>query len=308
MREQQRTTDQLIQELDALRQRVVDLERAEVERQQAMEERSRLLRELKQANERLFHAGIRERELTEEAERRAAEAEQALRLREEFLSVAAHELKTPLTSLKGHAELAMRRLERQDMRDPDQLRHTLEVIDRQVDRLANLVAQLLDISRLESGELRPGRREIDLVPLTRRIVQAMQSGTARHTVTLSAPESLKARVDPLRIEEVLYNLLDNAIRYSPKGGPVQVELGAPEKGLVRIAVRDHGIGVPPAQREHLFDRFFQASRRPAGGLGLGLYVARRIVELHGGQIWAEFPEDGGSRFVVTLPAGTVKEE
>ena len=239
-----------------------------------------------------------------EAERQAREqAEAALHLREQFLSVAAHELKTPLTSLKGYAELTMQRIERHGLGNPQQIYRALQVIDRQVDRLTNLVAQLLDISRIETGELRPERSVVDLVALTQNVLETMQTGTTRHTLSLHAPPSLLASVDPLRIEEVLYNLIDNAIRYSPQGGPVEITLSTPEPDTVSIAVRDYGIGVPPEQRERLFTRFFQASQRPAGGLGLGLYISRRIVELHGGRIWAEFPADGGSRFVVALPRG-----
>ncbi|MDI7275828.1 MAG: HAMP domain-containing sensor histidine kinase, partial [Anaerolineae bacterium] len=223
------------------------------------------------------------------------------RLRDAFLSAAAHELRTPLTSLRGYAELTMERIAEGRIRDVREVSDALQVIDRQVDRLSNLVAQLMDISRLETGELRLERRMVDLVPLTRSVVEAMQAGTTRHHLSLDAPESLVAYVDPLRLQEVLYSLLDNAIRYSPRGGPVEVTLSTPGPDTVRIAVRDHGIGVPPEQRGQLFTRFFQAARRPAGGLGLGLYASRSIVELHGGRIWAEFPEDGGSRFLVELP-------
>ncbi len=294
MENRQEKREEPIRELDALRRRVAELESAEGERRQ-------LLRELQQANERLLMAGIRERELAAEAQRRVAEAEAALRLRDEFLSVAAHELKTPLTSLKGYAELTMKRIEREGLQDPQQIQRALQVIDRQVDRLSTLVAQLLDISRFESGELTLDRRVTDLVPLARGVLERMRAATSRHTLSLHAPPSLPAFVDSMRLEQVIYNLIDNAIRYSPEGGPVEVELSTPDPRTVRLAVRDYGIGVPPEQREHLFTRFFQASRRPAGGLGLGLYVSRRIVEQHGGEIRAEFPENGGSRFVVTLP-------
>lgn len=247
-----------------------------------------------------------ERERLLESERRAREqAEAALRLRDQFLSVAAHELKTPLTSLRGQAELTMRRIEREGVADPQRVHRALEVIDRQVDRLSNLVAQLLDFSRMEAGELELDRRRVDLVLLVREVVESMRVASSRHTLAVRAPPALLAFVDPLRLKEVLYNLVDNAIRYSPQGGPVEVEVTVPAPGRVRIAVRDYGIGVPPEQREQLFTRFFQAAPRPTGGLGLGLYISRRIVELHGGRIWAEFPEGGGSRFVIELPVDGV---
>jgi signal transduction histidine kinase len=116
---------------------------------------------------------------------------------------------------------------------------------------------------------------------------------------------LLALVDPLRIEQVLTNLLDNAIKYSPHGGSVEVEAAvrpsAPD--AVEVSVRDHGLGIPPSRRGQIFERFYQAEAAGtyAAGMGLGLYISRQIVDLHGGCIAAEFPDDGGTRFVVTLP-------
>lgn len=269
-------------------------------RKRAEMEREQLLRNLREVNERLTATSAREQQLAQEAERRAAEAEAALRLRDEFLDVAAHELKTPLTSLKGQAELTMRRIERGRLQDQQQIYRALQVIDRQAERLTNLVTQLLIVSRIEAGELPLARQRVDLVRIVRELVETMQAAAPRHTLSLRAPASLTADVDPARLEEVLYNLIDNAIRYSPEGGPVEIEL-LPVAGTARIAVRDYGIGVAAEQRGRLFTRFFQASPRPVGGLGLSLYVSRRIVERHGGRIWAEFPEEGGSRFVVEVP-------
>lgn len=240
------------------------------------------------------------------AERRARQdAEEALRLRDEFLSVAAHELKTPVTSLRGYAELTLRRLERHGLPDPPQLFRAMQVIERQASRLGNLVNQLLDISRVEAGAMGIERQETDVAALTRAVVETLQAGATAHELVLRAPASLPALVDPPRLEQVILNLIENAIAFSPEGTQVEIDLSTPEPDTLRFAVRDHGPGVPPEQREKLFTRYFRAgTRRPAGGLGLGLYVSRRIVELHGGQIWAEFPEDGGSRFVVVLPRGT----
>ncbi|HOG48463.1 MAG TPA: ATP-binding protein, partial [Anaerolineae bacterium] len=240
-------------------------------------------------------------ETTEEVQARR-DAETALRLCDEFLAVAAHELRTPVTSLRGYAELTMKRIEAGRIADPQELRRAFESIDRQAERLSILANQLLDLTELESGQLTLRRRETELVALVRRLVATMQAATTRHTLTLHAPASLSANVDPERLRLVLYNLLDNAIKYSPQGGPVEVELSTPDAATVRIAVRDHGPGIPPEQRPQLFTRFFKAGvERPAGGLGLGLYIGQRIVALHGGTLSAEFPADGGSRFVVQLP-------
>ena len=113
-------------------------------------------------------------------------------------------------------------------------------------------------------------------------------------------------IDPLRIEQVVTNLIDNAIKYSPEGGQIDIDLGCDEvENSPRITVRDRGVGVPPEHRPHIFDRFYQAHAggplTSMAGMGLGLYISRQIVELHGGSIQAEFPEDGGTRFVVRLP-------
>jgi len=127
-----------------------------------------------------------------------------------------------------------------------------------------------------------------------------------HTLIARLPEQLAMRVDPLRIEQVVRNLIDNAIKYSPEGGQIDVVLEEdPDRGSVVFSVRDRGVGVPPEHRAHIFDRFYQAHAGGAltsmAGMGLGLYISRQIVELHGGTIEAEFPDEGGARFVVLLP-------
>src|SRR5205085_3489556 len=117
-----------------------------------------------------------------------------------------------------------------------------------------------------------------------------------------APEQVPASVDPVRLEQVVTNLVDNALKFSPADAPVEVEVGAAGEGTVRIAVRDHGPGVPPERRARLFERYYQADEAASqGGMGLGLYVSRHLVESHGGSITLESPEDGGARFVVILP-------
>jgi signal transduction histidine kinase len=117
-----------------------------------------------------------------------------------------------------------------------------------------------------------------------------------------APATLPALVDSLRLEQVVTNLLDNAIKFSPAGGQIDVELSEPAPGMGRLAVTDHGIGIPPERRQHIFERFYQAHDGDhVAGLGLGLYISRQIVELHGGAIEPEFPPEGGCRFTIDLP-------
>ncbi len=234
-----------------------------------------------------------------------AEAEQALRERDEFLAVASHELKTPLSTLSAVAQLLRRRLDRQGTLDPVDLRTALGKVDGQARRVARLVSHLLDISRLHADKLVLERQSIELCTLITEVVANCQATTTRHAITVRGPDRLNASVDPARFEEILTNLLDNAIKYSPDGGPIDVELSAtatPEAHTVQVSVRDRGLGIPIERRSRLFERFYQAhADGHFSGLGLGLFVSRRLVELHGGRIHAEFPDDGGTRFVVTLP-------
>lgn len=240
-----------------------------------------------------------------ERERQArAEAEAAVRVRDEFLAVAAHELKTPVTGLQAAAQLILRQLDRATPPDQERIRRTLTLIVQQADKLTRLVNQLLDISQIEAGRLELRRAPTDLAGLAREIASFWEAQTSTHTLNVDAPETLIAVLDPLRIEQVLINLLDNAVRYSPEGGVVQLAVSAPRAEQVLIAVADAGPGVAPEHRAHIFDRFYQAE--PAsyrGGLGLGLYISREIVEQHGGRLRAEFPAAGGTRFVVELPGG-----
>jgi PAS domain S-box-containing protein/excisionase family DNA binding protein len=245
----------------------------------------------------------REREELLARERQArAEAEAALRLRDEFLSIASHELRTPLAVLKGHAQVALRRLQRAGQLEPVRAVDALRAIESQSDKLNRLVGRLLDIPRIETGKLELERRPTDIVALVEQVVSSARARETGHAIVLAASPSLEAEVDPLRLEQVLTNLLDNAIKYSPEGGTIEVVVSRSADEAPEIAVRDHGLGIPPEKRAQIFERFFQAhGNGHKRGLGLGLYISRQIVELHGGEITAESPADGGSRFVVRLP-------
>jgi signal transduction histidine kinase len=193
----------------------------------------------------------------------------------------------------------MRELDRGSV-EPGRLRAALETIDRQSSRLGQLIARLLDVARLESGRLSIEPRPTDLRALVGGIVEVAQRGAPAHRLSVVGGP-VEAEVDAMRLEQVVSNLVDNAVKYSPSGGEVVVELAAAEREL-RLSVRDQGIGVPPERRRFIFDRFYQAHADwSPGGMGLGLYVSSQIVRLHGGRLEAEFPDDGGSCFVVTLP-------
>jgi PAS domain S-box-containing protein len=234
------------------------------------------------------------------------EARAAVSLRDEFLSIAAHELKTPMTSLRGYAQLLAREFERGHAADAERARRAAQTIQVQSDKLARLVSQLLDVSRLQSGKLAIERTPTDVSEFLREIVEGARTQLKEHTLVARLPSEVWATIDPLRIEQVVANLIDNAIKYSPEGGQIDVILECERSSdAVRIVIRDHGVGVPPEHRAHIFDRFYQAHAggplTSMAGMGLGLYISRQIVELHDGTIEAEFPEDGGTRFVITLP-------
>jgi signal transduction histidine kinase len=230
------------------------------------------------------------------------EAQAAVRLREEFLSIAAHELKTPLTSVRGASQLTLRRAEREGTLEFERTIASLRVIDSQAARLAALIDRLLDVTRLRSGRLAIEAAPCELVSLVRTTAERAQAGTTRHVIVVRAPERLDVHADALRIEQVLTNLLDNAIKYSPDGGVIEVDVTR-EKETLRLSVRDHGTGIPTEHLARVFDRFFQSHNAShLSGMGLGLYVTREIVELHGGTIAARLPEDGnGTVIEVTLP-------
>ncbi len=252
--------------------------------------------------------------LAEELARRAAlavdnarlygEAQEAVRLRDEFLSVASHELKTPVTSLRGFAQLIVRQFDSEGQMDPNRVRHALQVIDQQSDKLSRLVSQLLDVSRIEAGRLALEKKVTDVARLVKGVVETAQASTSRHKITVRVPSEVLALVDPLRLEQVVTNLIDNAIKYSPEGGPIHVEVPAPLAETVCLEVADGGIGIPAEHRQGIFDRFYQAHQGAyLAGMGLGLYISRHIVDLHGGRIEVECPPEGGTRFVVCIPRG-----
>jgi signal transduction histidine kinase len=256
-----------------------------------------------------------------DAERAQAQAEQAIGLRDEFLSVAAHELKTPMTSLYGAAQLLARRIAGRaeiGAEEMPKLHRALELLNRQSARAAQLTDALLDVTRLREGKLCLEREITDLRALVEHVAaqaEAKIEGDGRlHpsvldkvpcTLRVSSPDyPVPACVDALRVEQVLTNLVDNAVRYSPDGGEIEVSVARTcgRDGDVRLEVRDHGLGIPADKREAIFERFFQAhGEGHRSGLGLGLFISRQIVEMHGGRICVEFPEDGGTRFVVVLP-------
>ncbi|HET9598022.1 MAG TPA: HAMP domain-containing sensor histidine kinase, partial [Anaeromyxobacteraceae bacterium] len=228
----------------------------------------------------LFRAGRRAR----------SEARRAVRARDEFLSIAAHELRSPVAAL----HLRLRALRRSV--DPV----ALEPAVRQGERITALVERLLDVSRIAAGQLDLHLADVDLAALVRdagaRAQDELQD--AGCSLSIEAPPALRASVDPFRLEQVLTNLLGNAARHAG-GAPVALLLGR-EGALARLEVRDGGRGIPPADRDRLFERFERGEGSRAG-LGLGLWIVRSIVAAHGGTVRVEDAPASGAAFVIELP-------
>ncbi|HUG16756.1 MAG TPA: ATP-binding protein, partial [Thermomicrobiales bacterium] len=189
---------------------------------------------------------------SEQAARR--ETEEALRLRDEFLSIAAHELKTPLTGLSGHVQLTQRllNLNTDGHVAGERTLRSLNVIGAQTRKLALLLDQLLDTSRLEAGRLAIEPQPVDLAALAQEVAATTRLVTNRHSIIVTTPLELSAQADPLRLEQVLLNLLDNALRHSPDGGRIDVTLARQASGAIELTVQDQGPGIPAENRERVF--------------------------------------------------------
>ena len=229
---------------------------------------------------------------------RTQQAEDALRERDEFISVAAHELRTPLTAL----QLKLQGLERGLVRDADKKTERLEGAVRQTERLARLIDRLLDVSRIAQGRLELSPEEFDLSMLVRQVADDFRApaANARVLLELQLPEKAEGTWDRLRIEQLLVNLLSNAVKYGA-GKPVTVKLEVKE-GVVRLTIADRGIGIAAQDVNRIFGRFQRAApTRHYGGMGLGLYITRHIVEAHQGNISVDSAAGEGATFVVELP-------
>jgi len=252
----------------------------------------------------LIARDISERKHTQrEKELLYREAVDAIRARDEFLSVASHELRTPLSALQLQIQTlqATRRLPRAVL-SPEQMQPKLEMAQRQVARLTRLVGELMDVSRITAGRLRLQCEDIDLAAVVRDVVDRLgeEARRSNSSVTVHTAAPVVGMWDRIRLEQVVTNLLTNAIKFG-EGKPIDIVVE--ERGpLGRLVVVDHGIGIAVEDVERIFQRYEQAiSSRAFGGLGLGLYIARQIIDAHGGSIWVESQPGAGSTFTVDLP-------
>ncbi len=277
---------------------------APTERYTGLREESEQLREvtLLQQKAQALAAEIAARKQLEQALlERNVELREAVAARDEFLSVAAHELRTPITSLRLVAQSVLLGMKRGRDVTPERITSVLSTVELKTEKLNQLMTRLLDHARIGVNKLQVEPVPTDLPALIRSVL-AERPPRTDHPIVFEGPEHLEVEVDPLRFEQVITNLIENAIKFSPHGGPVHVSLGMADAWTVRFSVTDHGVGIPPDQRDHVFDRFHQAhGRSHLSGLGLGLYITREVVVRHGGEIRIEQPEHEGTRFVVLLP-------
>lgn len=224
------------------------------------------------------------------------------RMRTEFVANVSHELQTPLTAIKGYAETLLDGA----MEDSATCRRFLGIIDEEAGRLTRLIDDLLDLSQIESGQMKPRRREVALGDLVRQVLARLEPGFRKKGVMVETdlPAGLPTvHVDPDQVGQVLLNLLDNGIKYTPPGG--RITIGARDLGgEVEVSVTDTGIGIPEKDLPRIFERFYRVDKarsRASGGTGLGLAIVKHIVEAHGGRVGVKSTPGEGSRFYFTLP-------
>lgn len=225
-----------------------------------------------------------------------------------FTSIISHELKTPVALIKGYAQT----LARPDATwDAETARQSLQVIEEEADRLESLINNLLDVSRIQASGLRLDYADVNLERLARKVVEAYRTQTVDHQLEVDFPAALPlVWGDEERLRQVLTNLVSNAIKYSPQGGLIRIggwleqPAGATDHTRVVLYIADQGIGIPASDLPKIFDRFYRVDsslRRSTAGAGLGLYLAKAIVEAHGGQIWAHSESGKGTTFFIGLP-------
>ncbi|MEO8311013.1 MAG: PAS domain S-box protein [Caldimonas sp.] len=252
------------------------------------------------------------REAILEAERNARiEAQRAIRIKDEFLATLSHELRTPLSSILGWTQILKRKAESMT---PAELERGLSVIDRNARAQVRLIDDLLDLSRIMAGKVRLDVQQVSVPEIARSAIESAEPGAKAKDIRITAildPSAPPVSADAGRLQQVVWNLLSNSIKFTPKGGRIQVVLQRIESSL-ELSVSDTGIGIPAAFLPHVFDRFAQkdaTTTRSFGGLGLGLAISKQLVELHGGTIRASSGGEGlGATFFVQLPLSIVRLE
>ncbi|HUP46979.1 MAG TPA: ATP-binding protein, partial [Thermoanaerobaculia bacterium] len=241
---------------------------------------------------------------TEQVEARR-KVEDLSRLKDEFLSIASHELRTPVTSIKGYTQLAKTLIRENDLGTSEEY---LDIALDQIDRMSRLILELLDVSRIETGRLEIRREAINWATFVRDVVNRHHTALGERHFHVNIPQMSRiVEGDRDRLEQVLGNLMENAVKYSPEGSDIFVSVDDKGESVV-TSVCDRGIGIPADELTQVFERFHrgrQVSSTNYGGLGLGLYITRQIIERHGGAIWVESAEGVGTTFFFSLPVANV---
>lgn len=220
--------------------------------------------------------------------------------KDDFIKMASHELKTPITSIKAYIQLLIR------MSDPNQdsfLNTSLRTVDKQITKLTKLVSDLLDVAKIESDGLSLNKKVFNLNELTRKITSDMQTHLDQHTIVLNEAGEFMVCADTDRISQVIVNLLANAVKYSPKANNVIISIDPSGEDVV-ISIKDFGIGIAHEEQDRIFERFYRVqdkSEQIFQGFGIGLYIADDIIKRHGGKIWLVSEKDKGSVFSFSLP-------
>jgi signal transduction histidine kinase len=228
------------------------------------------------------------------------EREELERRKDEFISMASHELKTPVTSLKGFTNVLQRRLRK---RGDEQTLHFLTRMDAQLNKLTKLISDLLDISRMQTGKMSFLEECFDLNEAIHEIVENLQAATSTHRLDLEEAAHVHVIGDKDRIGQVLINLITNAIKYSPQADAVIIRIAKDQENAL-VSVQDFGIGIAEAHQQKIFERFYQVAdpeEKTYPGLGIGLYISHQIIQRHRGCMWVKSKKGAGATFYFTLP-------
>jgi signal transduction histidine kinase len=287
-----------------------------IERRRLGQELRKRVAELERANREIadLNSSLQRRidDATAELKERYEQLKELDRMKSQFLSIASHELKTPITAMSGFLQVALRRIRRlsegaEAAPAAEGLRgitEQLEVVYRQTTKLARLVDELLDVSRIQTGRIEFRYGDVDMAELANEVATRMQLTTTTHKISVTRDSQSVVTADRDHLEQVLNNLLTNAIKYSPGGGAITIDVRPEQDGGVRVSVTDEGIGIPSEELDAIFGLFYRSpdrAARDAAGMGLGLYISKEIVVRHGGRIWAESAGAKGSRLNVTIP-------
>jgi PAS domain S-box-containing protein len=224
------------------------------------------------------------------------------RIRQDFVANVSHELRTPISSIKGYAETLLDGA----MNDQQNSRDFLEIINRDSDRLAKLIDDLLDLSRIESGKLKMVFVPTDILGVIKRTMSIIENSAKMKSISIEiqAPENLyKVLADETRLSQVILNLLDNAIKYTSEGGAIKISVRSNDQ-FVEVDISDTGIGIPEKDLSRVFERFYRVDKarsRDMGGTGLGLSIVKHIVQAHGGEVWVKSTLEHGSTFCFVIP-------